>query len=233
MKAPSIGFKAVCLLLLLSVCVVLSEKGKGMYDDSGFGTFHGHVRANLSDSGTDHFFSMTFEGVSPPTWHWIRPTNYQYALLSIEWSGESSKGTGQVDTSFMILKSGDRRIPISRSSLSELLFDTSTTMLKQEEIDALDEIHQMIAAAGQGQLPPPRHHGYHFETPVWVDMTHFSIGSRYPYSIYWCSGIWIAYCFSIALQRFWTKKHPRKPVKRETQLQPHCAGHLASGLMAS
>ncbi len=211
LRKPSAGFKAFCLLLLLSVCVVLSLKVKGRYDDSGFGTFHGVFRANLSDSGTDHFFSMTLAGDSPPRWHWIRPTNYQYALLSVEWSGESSTGTGQVDTSSMILKSGDREIPISRSSLSELLFATSPTMLKLGDIKALDEIQRMIAGAGRGELPSPRHHGYHFEKPARVDMVHFSIGSRYPYSIYWCVGLWVAFCLSLVLRRPSAEKTSEKP----------------------
>jgi hypothetical protein len=204
MRAPSNRLKVIALLWLLPagaiVLFLLAGQAKHRYDNSGFGSFHGLVQATLVYSGPDHSFSVKIAGESAAQWHWISPRNYQYRYLDIEWSGEAGEGKGQIDTSSMTLTSKDKSLPVSRSSLSELLFGTSVNTEPQGEVDAVEFIERKIAEAGQGRLVLPRHHYYHFETPVSGIIAHFSLGARFPYSLYWWTAAWALLCLWIAFR---------------------------------
>lgn len=202
MKAPSTGFKVVLLLLLLpaGMVVLFLAHLNHRHDNSGFGSFHGFVKAKLSYLGPDRFFSVTIEGRSTSQWHWIHPRNFRYNSLKFEWFGEAGPGKGQIDTASMTLRVKESALPVSRSSLSKLLFDISPRGLTKADVDALDSLERFMVEAGRGRLLPPKH-GYHrVEEPLVGSLAHFSLGSRYPYSLYWWCGFWAVTCLWIALR---------------------------------
>jgi hypothetical protein len=80
------------------------------------------------------------------------------------------------------------------------LFGASPTTLQKQDVEAVGFIERVIVEAGQARLAAPRHHYYHFEAPVSGRMAHFSLGSRFPYSLYWWTGVWFVLCFMIAVR---------------------------------
>jgi hypothetical protein len=209
MSAPSIVAKVSGRLLLLpagaAVLFLVSGVTKHRYDDSGFGSFHGLVDAKLLYFGSNHSFSVTIEGRSPARWCWVRPTNYQYDVLSFDWFGEDRKGHGQIDTSSMKLTTDSNTVPVSKASLSDLLYGASPSDIRQEDVEAIGFVERLIVDAGKGRLAAPRHHYYHFETPVGGMLAHFSLGSRFPYSLYWWMGTWCVLCLWV-VARAWTRQ---------------------------
>ncbi len=183
------------------IVFLLSGLLKGRYDDSGFGSFHGSLTTKLGYFGLDRSVGVHIEGRSPARWHWFRPDNYQYPLLSFSWSGEAGDRSGQIETASMTLRVSDHSVPVSPKSLSELLFGAPLAALRPEEVKAVDCIQGMIEDAALGRLPPPRHHGYHFEKPLSGTMIYSSAGSRYPYSLYWWAGLWAIICLWFMLGR--------------------------------
>jgi hypothetical protein len=212
MSAPSSIARTSALLLLLPagavVLFLLSGMTKHRYDDTGFGSFHGLVKTRVFYFGSNHSFSVAIEGRSSARWCWVRPTNYQYEALSFDWFGEDRVGRGEIDTFSMILNTDSNSVPVSNASLSDLLFGVSPAGLHQQDVEAIGFVKRLIVEAGEGRLAPPRHHYYDFKTPVSGMMAHFSLGSRFPYSLYWWTGAWCVLCLWIAA-RAWARQVPK------------------------
>jgi hypothetical protein len=221
MRAFLMRYRVAALVLLLPAGAVILGLLSGViqdpFDDSGFGWCYGVVQAKLSYATSPDvmprlFFSARFEGWSQPGWHWVHPSGYRYRALRFVWYADARYGEGQIDTSAMTLAWKDRTLPISRSSLSQLLLGVSPNALQQEDLEAIDFVERLITEAGQGRLMPPRHHPYSFETPVSGDITHVSCGFRLPYSLYWWTGIWTALCLWIALRAWLGARAIRRQV---------------------
>lgn len=180
------------LVLLLPVGGFLALLGHSMfisrYDNRGTGVFYGHVGGHCYG---DHFILFEFQGESKPAWRWARPENYTYQTLNLVWDSGSKQGQGVLDLSTFELTTKDQSFKLTEDVLAELL-QRDTLRSEQVPEDQIKFMFSLLVAAGNGTLPPPRHHGHSFEEPVDCQLTHFSLGSRIPYIMYVWGIIWIS-----------------------------------------
>lgn len=174
---------------------------------TGFGWQHGYFQACLSSNGKDHSFCVYIKGESPPRWHWRSTDNYQYPILDISLPAKDETTLYQLDTAAMTLKMPGHTIPVSRESLSRLLFELPVAELPPADLEAIDALQRFFAEAGAGQLPvPANHHDYHFEKPLSGHMQHFALGWFLPYFTYCWAAIWTMLCLALAARRLWKRK---------------------------
>lgn len=185
-------FRVTGLLLLLPVggviVFVVSFTLAHRYDDTCFGSFHSSVHGKFS--GIDDFFFVSFEGRTKPRWHWIRPENYCYEFLDVEWIGEGSEGAGRLLLPCLVLEHADSSEVLTEAALVGLLLNGNDGDVSPTTRSAIKQIYSLFAAAGEGELPPPRHHLYHFEEPAFGTLVHFSLGYRFPYAICAWGVVW-------------------------------------------
>ena len=99
----------------------------------------------------------------------------------------------------MTLSISNQVIAISRSHFAELLLGAALSAVPQSDVDAINIVRDTIIQAGEGRLPKPQHHSHSFETPITGTLVHWSLGSRYPHSLLWWTGVWILVCGWVAL----------------------------------
>lgn len=195
------GTLIALLILLLPAGAVLTHIGSSIlrhrYDDSGAGNFHGSIRGYfiVDDSST----YLQYEGQSTPQWHWSSPGNYRYDSLVLVWWGDE-EGEGTLDLTSFTLTTEDRSFSLTEESLRDLLHGDNRWRdpPPQAEVKA---IYDLLVAAGQGTLPPPRHHGHSFEDPPVGHLTHFSLGSRIPHAVFAWPVVWLAIVLIVFLKR--------------------------------
>lgn len=191
----------VLLLSLLPVGIAATHIGSSLlphrYDDSGAGMFHGFTKGSfmIEDSGA----SFHFAGQSEPQWHWSSPGNYRYNSLELTWRGDE-EGHGTLDlTSFMLTTDG-RSFVLTEEALRDLLHGHNDWREPPPENEN-KVIYDLLVAAEQGTLPPPRHHGHHFADPPAGHLTHFSLGSRTQHAVFAWPVIWSAIVVIVFLKR--------------------------------
>lgn len=160
----------------------------------GFGWAHSSVYANpaaidLGERGT--FFSLTLQGKTPAKACWREPVNYTYESLDLEIRGKEEVNA-VADLRNMILRLNNGEVPLTEEALSKLLFGDLPLEKESEEARAIHQIFGMILSAGDGTLPPPRHHLYPIEGDLFGNLSHFSLGARFSRWILWWLGIWTA-----------------------------------------
>jgi hypothetical protein len=149
------------------------------YDDRGFGTFHGFAGGGFITT-VERAMSISFEGRTEPEWRWARPTNYRYVDVDFEWDAGGIGGEGQLNLPTMTLTQSDESLTIDRDWFLQLSGHESSAT----------EYMDFLIAAREGTLPRPRHHPHHLDGAINGTLAHFSLGSRYPYSILIWGAVW-------------------------------------------
>lgn len=185
--------KRVAWVVLLPSGVLLLLLAKPLYqhryDDRGFGTFHGFARGSFSASDGEFMF-IRFEGRTEPEWRWSRPINYRYVDVDFEWDAGTTSREGVLNLPTMTLEHSHKSAKIDQDWFLRL---------NGHEPSAKAFMNLLIAAR-DGTLPRPRHHWHHFEGDLHGTLAHFSLGSRYPYSIPIWGFVW-AFATIIVLMR--------------------------------
>ena len=183
--------QVIGLLLLLpaGAVVVLLVSGvvRHRYDDSGFGTFYGEVHGRFFTEG----FFIGFRGRTQPRWLWVHPENYTYKSLDIEWAGAETKGSGKLILPSCVLQRSDSSGNIIEYDLRELLIGSEHDGVSPATRSAVERVYLLSVDAGRGKLPLPRHHSYSYDEPAGGSLTHFSLGWRFPYSIFVWVVVWV------------------------------------------
>ncbi|MFT7303544.1 MAG: hypothetical protein ACI8UZ_002386 [Akkermansiaceae bacterium] len=188
-----VGLLPVGALLLL----LANQFYQHRYDDSGFGTFHGFAGGSFSTTDEDFMF-IRFEGRTKSELRWSRPVNYRYVDVDFEWEAESSSGEGVLNLPTMTLEHLDESTKINEEWFIGL---------NGHEPSAKAFMNLLIAAR-DGTLPRPRHHWHHFDGDLDGTLAHFSLGSRYPYSILVWGIVW-------AIATIIVLMHQKKPIEAE------------------
>ena len=157
--------------------------------------FHGYTRGDVAFD--DYTGIFRFESRSEPRWQWSRPDNYQYENLDVEWCLDQ-EGTGTLDLTTLTMTTEGRTFTLSEQALGDLLYGEDNWQQPPTKAE-IKVLYELLIAAGQGTLPPPRHHGHSFEdSPIDGHLTHFSLGWRVPHILFAWPFIWlmiVAYVF--------------------------------------
>lgn len=193
--------KRVAWVSLLPVVALVLLWAKPLYqhhyDDRGIGMFHGFAGGNFS--ATDEgFMFIRFEGRTESEWRWARPTNYRYIDVDFEWDAGNTRGEGMLNLPTMTLKHSDESTTIDRDWFLGL----------NGHEPSAKAFMDLLIAARDGTLPRPQHHWHHFEGAIDGTLAHFSLGSRYPYSILIWGFVWTFATIIILMRR-------KKPTEAE------------------
>ncbi len=159
------------------------------------GYYRGSVDARFTGVD-DAFYSFQFRGRSKEEWHWIRPTNFTYLTLEYEWNtyysnDRSSNSAGTISLPSLAYQSQTGTGMLTRAILANWLLDPAVRDTTTGPFHDVDVVFDYINAAGNGSLPPPKHHGYHFENPALGRLNHFALGSGVGPPVYYWVGVWL------------------------------------------
>jgi hypothetical protein len=160
------------------------------YDMPESGAYYSSVDGRFDSIGTDgSFFSFSFRGKTSPRWTWTYRTNMAYRSLTIDWSGESGEGAATLSLPSFRYQSSNSTGLLTRDTLATWLL--GTTNRPRREVEGVNAVFGYLEAAGLGTLPPPRHHGYHFQEPVHGSIYHFLLGFGVPGLVYFWVAVWL------------------------------------------
>ena len=192
----------ILLLLLLPTGGVLTHIGSSLlrhrYDDRGAGTFYGFVKGHLRSESD--YYSIIIEGRSEPRWHWSNPGNYAYQTLTIEWDADGAVGKGELDLATLTMTSDGSTFQFTEQALRDMLLPQNSWQEPPSHAE-IEELYAFVVSAGQGTLPPPRHHGHSFEGPLYGHLTHFSLGSRIPHAVLAWPVVWLVIVAFVLLKQ--------------------------------
>jgi len=157
----------------------------------GFGWAYSSVYANPAaiDLGERGTFSLTLQGKTSPKACWREPVSYTYESLDLEIRGKE-RVHAVADLRNMTLRLNSGEMPLTEVVLAKLLVGEHPLESESREARAIHQIFALIRSAGDGTLPSPRHHPYRMEGDLLGNLTHFSLGARFPRWILWWFGIW-------------------------------------------
>lgn len=191
------------------------------YDSPNAGYYHSAVHARFSGLD-DAVYYFAFDGKTQPEWRWTYFTNFIYPTLQFEWhrfdeSANMSEDKGILTLPSLAYQSKHSTGVLTRAVLSKWLL--GKTDLRAGDSQSIEAIFGFIEAAGQGNLPAPNHHGYHFQTPVHGSLHHFRLGSGIGGLVFIWVGIWLVLVF-LSGRKIMMSQNPQ-----ESPLLP--AGRLA------
>lgn len=171
-KAPKV-FNACCFCICafgIAFYLWAYISRPGTYSAS----FNGRISVYPPDDSEEYFIhDIQFRAETEPVWKWEEPENFSYDHINLTINDKMN-----VTVFFPSLtythKDGEGKF--SKSCLSDLLITSSETGSATILPEQLDKLYSFILSAGNGTLPRPRHHGYHFDSPYWASFTHFSGG---------------------------------------------------------
>ncbi len=150
--------KAILWVILLPIGVLVLLFAKPLYrhpyDDRGFGRFYGFAGGTFASR--EGFLFIKFEGRTKPEWRWAPPSNYSYGDVNFEWDAGSTKGSGQLNLPSMTLTTSDGVTSIDRDWF----------LSRNDHENTATTYMDLLTAARDGTLPPPRHHWHRFHDTV-------------------------------------------------------------------
>lgn len=164
------------------------------YDSPNAGYYYGSVHGRFFGNDDDETYFFTFDGKTQPQWRWTYFTNFSYRTLQFEWrrfdGGPDEIGDkGVLSLPSFAYQSQHSTGVLTRARLSEWLL--GVTNATQAESPSVAAVFDFIEAAGTGTLPPPKHHGYHFEAPGRGSIQHFQLGFGVGGLVFVWVGIWL------------------------------------------
>jgi hypothetical protein len=191
------------------------------YDQPSAGVYYGSVYANLEIQSADGLPSLRFEGRSRQRWHLLHPGNFRYSELSLEWRhwrqaglwpGSRQEGRAVLSLPGFTYTTTNTTGLLTREVLAGWLFGTTNLNLIGTNAIPLGAIYDYLKAAGDGNLPPPRHHRYHFgisggdvpEGSLRVTLQHFRLGLGVGDYVWVWIPIWM--CFTWVLWKRWFRR---------------------------
>ncbi len=165
-KAYNIICACLCILAI-AVFVWYYAYLPGIYYGSLNGIFYMTPEKGLS---LNDF--VNFKAKSNATWEWDRPPTFSYDQVNLSF--------GDTEATVLLLsrtiKTGAGQQPFSRQSLEGVLTTSTGTFFDDTDPNQFDALYDFILSAGDGTLPPPRHHSYHNTSPYLKSFTHFRSG---------------------------------------------------------
>jgi hypothetical protein len=142
------------------------------------GSYYGHINGSVTipsreDARIYGFCYIRFTSETKPKWEWTEPNNFRYGRIDLT-INDKSKTTVLFPS--LTCEHGGEEHAFSKPFLIDLL--TANSEVESDTItpEQSDALFNFILSAGDGTLPPPRHHPYYLESPYRADFTHFLLG---------------------------------------------------------
>lgn len=144
--------------------------------------YYGSVQGSFVLSGPDRsYYTVEFESKSKPQWRWAKPDNFSYAVINLSVASLNNYAVSshppQATLSFpsSVLKYEEAVVPFSRESLIEFWNPAPSPQADAAFLEQVNTLYELLLSAGNGSLPKPRHHMYHYEHPFTGTLTHFGL----------------------------------------------------------
>jgi len=157
------------------------------------GAFH-VVKASIETDET--FAIVNIDAETKPAWRWVgwSAPRYKYGSAEMKVLTDDDRSV-QLDLVKGVWGSAGNRGPLDAENLARLVMKGSPTKtagpeLKSKVAGLLDLLHDMR----DGNVPPPRHHGYGSKKPIDACIMHFGPGTNYGiFAIMGWLGLWPFY----------------------------------------
>lgn len=117
-------------------------------------------------------FSLQFEGKTASHWYWVRPDNFRYEEVSVEWFDQAQEHHASIKLPEFTYQFGNDRGVLTREVIAD--WTNQGYALEKERADsvAVNTLYEFLQAAAFGTLPPPRHHTYTVDEPLYLRFGH-------------------------------------------------------------
>ncbi len=201
-------------LLLLAAGIIAAQYLWGAthhrYAMPKTGYYHGYVDARIDSmcgdflDGRDAIFDVHFEGETESRFRWTS-SNFRYTNLKLEWSGNLSEGTATVSLPSFTFHSNTSTGILTQPLLLAWLVG-APEVASSNDVARVDRVFRYIEAAGQGTLPPPRHHLYYTKgPPLNVLIAHWRLGYDVGDFVYVWIAVWVAMVIGLG-RMLWRKR---------------------------
>jgi hypothetical protein len=163
------------------------------YESPDTGFYYGAVRVYFH-STTEPFFALSFRGETDVRWYWSQPINFSYSTLDVEWTEDGADQSATVNLPGFTYQSGSESGAFTHDVLAKWLRGSGDELAKAWQ---QEEVFRYFEAASRGELPPPRHHPHHQESPIRVSVQHFLLGFGVGSTAYFWLGVWLLMVGSI------------------------------------